>query len=280
MKITFYYEYGFKKEIGTGHKYRVKQVGKELEKRGHSVEYTTENVVVNSWDVLVIDHMDEKSSMIARAKRNNMKVVLIDGVEDDIPNTDISISMFANPSAKYTGLDYAVFPDAPEWANHNVDIHRNTIFVGMGGYDANNYAYLVAEALGLFKINVIVTKSINHVKNISDVNKRAIFFDEENYYDAMYECDIAITNGGLTLFQSLHYGLPTIAIPQYEHQKLHIAGAKDLCIQAEPDIIDIQQKVNTLLNDEYKRRDVSIRSMNTVDGNGAKRIADLIESAV
>ena len=131
MRIAIYYEYGKKREIGTGHKYRAEAIAKELKKRGHKVELTTDDIVKSGWDVLIIDHIHNKKSIIDRAKSCNIRVILIDGVEENVKEVDLSISAFYNTSAENKGIKYIAFPVASEWNKHNLETKNKCVFVSM-----------------------------------------------------------------------------------------------------------------------------------------------------
>ena len=88
---------------------------------------------------------------------------------------------------------------------------------------------------------------------------------------------MGIINGGLTFFQALFYGLPTLAIPQYEHQQTNIDYLKHCCIPTKLDKDDIVKKIGWLIDNEYHRKSLSLLSMHHVDGKGANRICKLIE---
>ena len=278
MKIAFFYECGKIDEIGTGHKYRSREIGKTLEKNGHDIEYIDQkNVAMNkNWDVLVIDHMTSQAEIIQKAKRSGTKVVLIDGSLDDVDMVDLSISSFVNPKAQYRGIKYTVFPACREWVKYRPYMSSKTIFIGVGGFDAGNIAEFILNILDEMSINAIVAKSINH-RDFREDFSRVEMFDEENYYDAMHECAIGITNGGLTLFQALHYGLPSIAIPQYKHQQINIDYVQHCCLPSKRDKKDIMNKIEWLMGNEYYRKSLSMLAMHHVDGKGTKRICSLIE---
>jgi len=276
MRIAFYYESGPIHEIGTGHKYRSHEIGGELKKRGHKVEYTSDDIVVEGWDVLVIDHMHSKKSMIERAKSAGIKVVLIDGDNEDALLVNLSISAFVNKNAKHIGNKFLVFPIHNTWNKYKHDTKSKTVFVGMGGFDANNIANFVLGVLDKMNINAIVAKSINH-SNLTDKFNRAIIFKEDNYFDAMKECVISITNGGLTFFQSLFYGMPTIPISQYEHQNNNIRFLEHCCVPIKKNEDDLKEKIKWLMESEYYRESLSMLAKYYVDGKGAKRICSLIE---
>lgn len=278
MKIGLYYEYGEKKEIGMGHKYRAAQVSKELEKRGHTVEHFHDQTFLNKeWGVLIIDHVFEKAKMITNAKKKKVAVVLIDGAEEDADKVDVSISSFYNSKSKYRGIKYMAFSPPKYWKRYNPDTNSRVAFVALGGFDINNYINLVLDVLNKLNIHSIVAPSINHNNLKQRFNKIELLGRDDDYYDAMKDCLFAITNGGLTLFQALCFGMPSIAVAQYNHQKNNIAGVKTCCMESNPDEKDLEDKINTIFNDEYIRRDLSNISRNMVDGEGVNRICDLVE---
>lgn len=275
MKIGIYYEYGKTKEIGTGHKYRAMELTKELTRRGHKVEHTNEDVVMTHWDMLIIDHILPKKDMIERAKKCNMKTVLVDGDREDAKNVDLSVSAFFNPQAQYRGAKYMIFPNKILWSRYNPYNKNTAVFVAMGGFDFNNHASKVLDILDELGINAIVAKSINH-PDFKQTYKRTVMYEGDDYYEVMNECKMAITNGGLSLFMCLKYGLPSIAIPQYEHQQWNINGIDICCVPSTPDPIELRDKIQQLWGNEYYRQSLSLLAQHFVDGKATQRVCDLI----
>lgn len=276
MHIAFCYEYGEKDEIGTGHLYRSKTIANMLQKRGHAITLMAPGNDPPKADVLVIDHMHVQKDLILKAKNLGIKVVLIDGAEEDVGLVDASISAFVNKKAQYTGFKYLAFPLGMSWDKYRVHNKSNTVFVGMGGFDKNNLAEMVLGVLDKLNLNAIVVKSINHPDFRQKFSKVEVFV-EDNYYDAMHGCLIGITNGGLTLFQSLHYGLPCIAIPQYEHQKINIGHASHCCEPCEADEDKLEQRIRWLVGNEYHRESLTRLAQYHIDGKGPARICNIIE---
>lgn len=274
MKIALFCEYGKKREIGTGHLHRLKGLERVLKSRSHEIVWIApEGVVDKTANVLVIDHVFSQQSIIAQAKDFGLKVVLMDGSEEDVPMVDISISPAYNKLANYTGTKYFVLPYSSE-DRYKLDIKSNSVFVGMGGYDANNYAPRICEVLGGFGLNAIVAKSINNSDDVSCI-KNAVMFEEYNYYDAMRECIFAITNGGLTLAQALHFGMPTICVPQYEHQRRNAELFPEGCLLS--DIDSLSENIELLVSSSYRRESLSRFGQHYVDGKGLDRVCSLIE---
>jgi spore coat polysaccharide biosynthesis predicted glycosyltransferase SpsG len=100
-------------------------------------------------------------------------------------------------------------------------------------------------------------------------------FTDDNYYDAMNECLMGITNGGLTLVQALQFGLPTIALAQYEHQTKNIRLFPEGCVEGSLD--NLGGLVSDLFANEYKRESLSRFARHYVDGKGVDRVCNLIE---
>lgn len=276
MRVTFFCEHGEKKEIGTGHLYRSMEIAERLRSLGHKVDFMEDGILMNTTDVLVIDHIHSQKSLIERASGAGIKTVLIDGAQEDVSLVDVSISGFANPDAQYTGLEYMAFPTCHATERYNVQRKVSSVFVGVGGFDANNLAEPILEVLDKLGLNAVVAKSINH-PDFSKRFSRVKVFEEENFYNAMHECIIGITNGGLTMFQALHYGLPCVAIPQYEHQKTNINGVKHYCKSVSADLAGLEEEVKTLISNEYQRESLSVSGQYHVDGKGVVRICSIIE---
>ena len=280
MSISFYYEYGRKKEIGTGHKFRSRLLGDILKKRGYRVDYTEEEVITSDTDVLVVDHIASKSGLINTAKTNHLPVVLIDGAAEDIDLVDASISAFVNKNAKYTGSKYVVIPKCT-WSRHNIYVgnKKKCVFVGIGGYDYSKTIPQILKVLKELGLSAIIAPNINQVNYRDIMSSVEIMSSDDDYYDAMHECMMAITSGGLTFFQAIHYGIPTIAMPQYEHQHINIDACMHCSIKAR-DINEIKNNISVLQNSEYYRLSLSTLSRHYIDGLGAERVADIIESFV
>jgi spore coat polysaccharide biosynthesis predicted glycosyltransferase SpsG len=143
----------------------------------------------------------------------------------------------------------------------------------MGGYDANNLAETAIQAVKWAGRKALVAKSINH-PNWSETYPHVIMFEDKDYYEALRQCVFGITAGGLTLFQALHFGLPCIAIPQYEHQAENIDAVKGSCLRATTQ--DILLATDWMLNRDNRER-LSVKARQTVDGKGVQRICNVIE---
>jgi spore coat polysaccharide biosynthesis predicted glycosyltransferase SpsG len=274
MKIAFFYECGKIKEVGAGHKYRSISLATELRKRGHRVEMPENQNADGDQDVLVVDHVFSQKDLICSAKERGTKVVLVDGAEQDVGIVDESVSCFFNKKAKHTGIRYAVVPRC--YAPARFDRSTNdTVFVSCGGFDAGNYTEMILNVLQKNNFKSVVTAGANNKSVVRKFNN-AVLFEDDYYYDAMNQCGLAITNGGLTLFQALHFGMPIIAVPQYEYQKDNIDCVSHCCLPAKPNAEDIEEKLKWLESRDL-RRSLGDIARGWVDGQGIDRVCDIIE---
>jgi len=274
MHVSLFCEHGEKREIGTGHLYRLLEIARELSSRGHVTSWVQNRECNPEAKVLVVDHIHTQRDLILKAKAAGVKVVLIDGAEEDVELVDASVSAIYNPLAQYQGAKYFAIPKPSYSETYRLDTKSKTAFVAMGGFDANNLAYRVVRMLESMDVPVIVARSINH-SNFKMFFKNVEVLTEDDYYNAMQDCMIGITNGGLTLIQAMCFGLPTIAIPQYEHQLTNIKMFPEGCIES--DMLRLKGHVEELLESSYKRESLSRFAKSYIDGRGSARICSIIE---
>lgn len=276
MKIGFFCEWGEIPEIGTGHFYRSKWTSEAMKHRGHdTIDIAPGNDLPIDLDVLVIDDLRSQRSLIGMAKYNNTKVVLIDGIEEDVPEVNLAISAKFNIASQYKGIEYMSF--LPRGDRSYKSLESTKVFVSMGGFDANNIASTVLEVLQEMGIDAIVTRSINH-EDLSSENTEVFVGDD--YYIPMEKCKIGVVNGGLTMFQALHFGLPSLVIPQYKHQLEYVQLVKSEVLLAYHNKESIHEGIERLLGSKELRGQLSTRSQNLVDGKAICRTCNLIEGLV
>lgn len=274
MHVSLFCEHGERREIGTGHLYRLKEISRELSSRGHITTWVHNRECHPQAEVLVVDHIHSQRGLILKAKAAGIKVVLIDGAEEDVELVDASISAIYNSLAQYKGAKYFAIPRPSYSETYRLDTKAKTVFVAMGGFDANNIAYKVVRILESMGVPAIVARSINHSDFRMFFNNVEVLTGDD-YYNAMQDCVIGITNGGHTLMQAMCYGLPTIAIPQYEHQLTNIKMFPEGCVES--DTLRLKSHVEELLESSYRRESLSRFAKNYIDGRGSARICSIIE---
>lgn len=276
MKIGFFCDLGEIPEIGTGHFYRSKWTAEAMERRGHkTVRIGPGDIIPDDLDVLVIDDLRSQRSVLDEAKANGAKIVLIDGIPEDVPGADLTISARFNTASQYIGTEYMSF--LPRGDRKYSDPDNRRVFVSMGGFDANEIAYTALDVLDEIGADAVVTKSINHI-DLEERFPNAEIYVGDDYYEPMSTCKIGIVAGGLTMFQAFHFGLPCVVVPQYDHQVEYIRPIRGCCfVSLNRSRESIKTWVDWLLSMKDSRLELSDRSQKAVDGKAIDRTCDLIE---
>ncbi|MBW8015830.1 MAG: UDP-2,4-diacetamido-2,4,6-trideoxy-beta-L-altropyranose hydrolase [Planctomycetes bacterium] len=192
-------------------------------------------------------------------------------------------------------LGTSYFPLRKEFCNAPAkEIRREvkTLLVTCGGSDMHNLTPTIQTFLNenyphLHK-KIIVTSlfsNISEIQSVQDRNTELLFdLDAVDFREAMQNSDIAISSGGQTLYELASMGLPTIAVSIAENQMQNISG---WCKTGHMEYAGKHKDKDFLSNlkrslDEImpfnKRSKCSKGTRQFVDGNGAKKICDMVLS--
>lgn len=186
---------------------------------------------------------------------------------------DITINPFYERKSDFSGSKYIVVPGFKNraWDRYRANIKSKTIFVGINNHSTILLALEVLSGLG---VNAIVATDDHELKKTFS---RIEIFDEEDCYNAMYECVAAITDGGTIFLQSLSYGMPTVAISDDKIQENIVGSLKHCCLPVKKEKEDIETKISWLIESEYHRKSLSMLATHFVDGKGTDRICSIID---
>lgn len=90
--------------------------------------------------------------------------------------------------------------------------------------------------------------------------------------------DLAVTGGGMTLYECLAAGVPVVGLCLADNQRpnLEAMGRAELVVRGEP---DLERAIRDLAGDPARRRELGARGRAVVDGRGAGRVAARIVDA-
>lgn len=244
--------------------------------------------------ISIFDRIKTNKTFILKLQRNKLKTVLIDDKGSGLDEADLSICpiFFHRPLKKkiYKGFKYIFFS---ELKRRKVLVRQKVTLITLvfGGYDKRklfNFFYKNIKKLGsCYSFNLIfgfekdkfdkkIILSLSQSKNIN------LFFRPRNYSDIIQDSDIGIVSGGLTLIEFLSVGIPTIALPQYNHQYITIKklqqlrcttlGSKDYKL----DWNYFEKKFFKVLNNYNLRKKMSINAKKIIDSKGKERVSKLI----
>ena len=167
------------------------------------------------------------------------------------------------------------------------------ILITFGGQDVRDLTgpvleYLLGKA-PYIKYSVVVKENfkINFKKYTSRGNVEFIFdADAEKMKELMLACDAAVTAGGQTIYELARTGLPSIAVAVADNQIKNMQQwVKSGFIEEElyyndPNLLDRIGSLIAGLNNQVKRENLNRLGINTIDGEGAVRIASLLKGTV
>ncbi len=253
------------------------------------------------WDCVVVDHyaLDMKWEKILR---ESIKFVfVIDDLADRRHECDVLLdqNLYSDMKTRYVGKvpSHCKLLLGPNFALLRDDFLKmrkdaklrdgnvNRLLVFFGGIDANNYTGQTINALVEYsfkelKVDVVLGRQHQYLKEIKAVceeNDFNCFVETNRMAELMLKADMAIGAGGISLWERCCLGLPTLVVSTAENQyKQLVDSANDGLVYFIEDKTDFIEKLNyhlrALIENNYLRKVISSKSLETVDGRGLFRI--------
>lgn len=259
--------------------------------------------------LLITDFLDTDNQYISEIKKiTGLKVISIDN-NTKLKRIDSDILINANVldeeemkvigSTRYfLGPKYMILRKEFEEARKEKEGKKikdtvKSVFVMFGGTDPRGFTLKVANALRNIHdevhINLIMGPAFSYSNKLNKVlsktnRKFDYMINPKNLIEIMKNADMAITATGITLYELATFGIPSIVIPQAEHQE-DIAKAFEksgACINIgkSPDNKLIYESTIMLMENKLLRKQLSKNAKVLVDGKGAKRVIRLIKGEV
>lgn len=251
-------------------------------------------------DCLITDSYDVSEDYFNITKKHFKYTGYIDDMNlyyfnvDFIINQNIGSESYIYKSNKFTykmlGSDYTMLRKEFR-VNRDIKINRHVsdIMITVGGSDENNITAKLLNYIKKLKYNfhIIIGPSfmdeyVSQLKLIEKSRKNIKLYINANVVDVMKKCDLCISSCGSTLYELASCGIPTLGIVIAENQR-KIADKMDSL-----GLIKNLGNIKTLdsnmlcsaiieINKNFdKRRTMSKKLRSFVDGNGAQRIANMI----
>jgi UDP-2,4-diacetamido-2,4,6-trideoxy-beta-L-altropyranose hydrolase len=250
-------------------------------------------------DAVIVDILDgcfDRKYMAAFRSGENRVIVFNDTARRGAVGADVVFNTNLKPSeaknGEYYGYDYLILPE--EYVSRprrNINAQAKNVLVCMGGSDHNNLTRRVLNAIdqsGLaFRCDAVVSSAYFNKKDMDALTKRLhhplrVHYDVDGLLGILKRTDVAITAGGYTQVERMAAGVPGIVINQLRHQEMYtrpigrMGGCIDLGFHRDISDEAICRSFERLMQDVNIRRTVACRGLEIVDGQGLKRVADII----
>ncbi len=264
---------------------------KKVEEEGFYVY----NKLSTGGDVLITDSYEVNDKYFEEVRKHYNYLIYIDDLNLFYHNVDLLINQNINAEElNYSeknlllGARYVLLRDEfRSCVVKPVKEQVTDILITMGGADPHNFsAQLVCNLMKLgYNLHVVVGPAFSNKDTLSSFQgKKVRLYENADMKELMEKCDIAVSACGSTLYELCACGTPCYGVILAENQRKSAEKFRELGIVTNIydyrniDWILLGEDVNNLCNNYEKRKEVSRSMQSMVDGNGAKRIADYIET--
>ena len=176
--------------------------------------------------------------------------------------------------------------------NFDKDFNKN-ILVSFGGSDRENLTFNIIKILknnffNNYKINVFLGPYNEQKKSISEIlkyNKNFNIYNfSSNYVDFIKKSSLAIINGGVSVWENICHGVPSLVFQISKNQKIQTDYLKRIKVIA---MIDLNKKklfpkheilkkiIKLTKNNSIQKKNI-LKGQSLVDGYGALRVAEIL----
>jgi len=266
---------------GLGHRHRLQALGTSLERRGIAVSVApleapvrAPRVVIDSYRVRADDQgsVDADRTVAFDDLRRDLSV---DIVVDPSPGAAACVHRSAR--RVLAGAEYAVVdPRVIELARAELTGEATRILVSFGAADRDGLAAsTAAEVARLIPDSAVFLPVGPWWDGPVPAGVHALHVDDGLAPD-LATSDLVVTAGGVTLLEALALGRPTVVVVTAENQRIaaeHVASAGAAVLSTAD---AAARDAVALATDPARRRALSKRAAELVDGRGADRVAAAI----
>jgi UDP-2,4-diacetamido-2,4,6-trideoxy-beta-L-altropyranose hydrolase len=253
-------------------------------------------------DIIIIDVLSKYfqygNLFLKKIKTFSRLLVMLDYIQSGSKYADISFHSLFYPRKKFckntfSGLEYVIigkkFLESKKSYSFKKNI--NSIIIFQGGADTKCFSPKILKSLKSLPSNIKLTLIVgNKFQCWTELNKTLkliqkkinILYDVKNISNEMKNHDLAISAGGNTLLELLAIGIPSLIIcgEQHEMQIAKILSSKKLALNLGYGKILSQklilEKTKNFVKNYNKRKLLSTNSRKIIDGNGTKRVTNII----
>jgi spore coat polysaccharide biosynthesis predicted glycosyltransferase SpsG/CMP-N-acetylneuraminic acid synthetase len=253
---------------------------------------TLEAVVALDPDVVFLDVLDTDAVAVRRLHETAAAIVNLEDTGSGIEQADFVVNAFEaerTPSNHLTGAEYFVLRE--EFSTDAVpDEPVERVLMTFGGSDPADASTLACRAAALAdgdrEYRLVLGPDYGDRTDLdaalADAPEVTVLENVEDMGARMSWADLAVAAGGRTAYELGAVGTPTLVVAQNdrEHERMRALGAEGVVeylgrvATATP--ADLAAAMDALAADPGRRRRLSERSREYVDGRGTRRILDLV----
>lgn len=264
-------------------------------KTGESLEELDKCIKVDAVDIAVLNQLNTPVKEALIFKNQSKFMVTIDDIGSASELADIRFNVLYPIENSISGFEFiALSPIFQE--KHSIDKNiketLDSIMVTQGGSDTYGFTSKIVKALFNIStnvdINIILGPNFSHNIELYEVLRNAprkftIIKGKADLSELMLKTDLAISAGGITLFELACLGVPTIVVcgETYEVATAERLKGKGFGINLgfgeDINENEIYNATNRLREDFNLRANMTQKGKELIDGQGSRKIREEIE---
>ena len=236
----------------------------------------------------VFDQLVVSEEALALCRRHAVVSVAMDAEGTAVEQADIAVNAIREDvRTPYTGPDYITLPELPTPAQPD-GTHRGVhVFISTGGYDHHRLAPRVVNAVRrlpeIDRIRVVAANAeLSRQCSMGDQDRRVeVTHGVPELSPLLSASDLAVVCGGLTLFEAMRLGIPSIVVAQYPHQaataQRYAARGAVVALGLASSALEaqVEHAVAGLIRTPDRRQALGRVAQHLIDGRGLQRVGDL-----
>lgn len=273
-----------------------------------SAEFISVRAEGRGINMVIIDELDSSKSFINRLKKKEIKVITFDDRGNGVWHSDLCIAPLYPPkrlpptfskTKLLTGYKYMVLNE--DYSPNKIKTYRvknypKRIYITQGGTDTYGVIPFLIKSLSSLPektiFDVVIGPAFKHHRQVKESLKTTkgnfkIHENKKKLLDIQEKADMAISAGGLTLFELLTLGVPTILLTAEPREKEIMTSVSRLKAVINIGLIrqsdfnknlkeKIIKSVLDLQKDFILRKRISAHSRKLFKGTGLKLVTEEI----
>jgi spore coat polysaccharide biosynthesis predicted glycosyltransferase SpsG len=250
---------------------------------------------------LVIDRLPYEESIAQTFKEKGTKVIIFDAFSSGWEIADVAVNALPHPPYTrkppttmllFEGPSYMPIGEEFKEARKTKRLIKRiakTVLVSCGGSDPYGVSLKLAEVLSETELSLDIIFIIGKMYNEKKRLKRVVFKkgwkiieNPSSLLPFMLKADFALLTFGLTVYEAACCGLPSLLFPPTKEHLLcaeifsSYGASINMGLVRDLSPSMIKEKIEKVCKDYNLRLRMSQKAMNIVDGNGARRVAEII----
>jgi len=294
--ITWGFSEGLNKVLDAG--YKVKEIPMIINPEDEL------NLIINflkefNPHLIVVDMLDTNPDLMKRIKELGIVLLSFDDLGPGKNYSDILIyNLVKNPKSHsskqkcYVGPSYMPLNEKiKKIRERKIGKMGKNILVSFGASDPGGFTLKTIKALDKssqdYNITVIIgpvfSQNVKLKETLENAKKKynlKFNVSQQEFIELLQKSDIAITSGGVTVYELAATGIPGIVLCQNEHENSNAFEEYGFVIKLGLGKLVTENKilstVESLSKDENLRRKMSENGRKLADGKGAERVVNII----